>query len=129
MAVAPALSCGTAPCRDAQGIHLPPKTGRSKLPEQYRRLKAAAAAANKYAPRPEGSSATYGLIAVVLAFLGLVSFGMFYKIDVLAHPAFVGVGLAVVFVLGILLRKRRRRLHGQAFKHELGNQDDLPSSE
>lgn len=106
-----------------------PKTGRSKLPEHFRRVKAAAAAANKYAPRPEGSSATYGLIAVVLAFLALVSFGLFYRIDVLAHPAFVVAGLVAMFVLGILLRKRRRRLHGKAFEHEMGNHDDFPSSE
>jgi peptidoglycan biosynthesis protein MviN/MurJ (putative lipid II flippase) len=95
------------------------------LPEHHRRAKAIAAA-NKYARRPNRSAFTHGLVAVILALLLLVIFGMFYGLEVLAYPAAVGAGLVPVFILGVLLRRRRRRLHGRAFDQEFGNQDNSP---
>ena len=95
------------------------------LPEHHRRTKAIVAA-NKYAPRPEASGFTYGMIAVVLAVLIIVIFGMFYSLEVLAHPVALGASLMPVFLLGVLLRRRRRRLHGEAVDHEFGNQDNSP---
>jgi protein-S-isoprenylcysteine O-methyltransferase Ste14 len=109
-------------------FYLSLQTGRAKLPEHHRRAKATTAA-NKYAPRPEGSSITYGLIAVVLAVLALIIFGMFYGLDVLAHPILLGLGSCVIFALGVLLRRRRRRRHGQAFDHEFSKHDNLPPRE
>jgi protein-S-isoprenylcysteine O-methyltransferase Ste14 len=98
---------------------------RNKLPQVHRQAKATAAA-NKYAPRPEGSAFTYGSIAVVLAVLGIVIFGMFYDVEVLANPLLIGAGLVLVFMFGVLLRFRRRRLHGQAFEEELERHDNSP---
>lgn len=98
---------------------------RQSLPEHHRRAKAIAAA-NTYAPLPEGSAFTYGLVAVLLALLMIVIFGMFYDLKVLAYPAALGASLVPVFVLGVLLRRRRRRLHGKAFDREFGNQDNSP---
>jgi hypothetical protein len=101
---------------------------RQSLPEHHRRANAIAAAST-YAPRPEGSSFTYGLIAMVLAILALVIFGMFYGLEVLANPVMVGLGMAAFFVFGVLLRKRRKRLYTQAFERELRIREDLPHSE
>jgi Flp pilus assembly protein TadB len=102
-----------------------PTRWRQNLPEHRRRAKAIAAA-NKYAPRPQGSAFTYGLVAVLLAIVALVLFGMFYGLEVLANPAALGVSLVPIFVLGVLLRRRRRRLHGEALDHELGHHDNSP---
>lgn len=84
----------------------------------------AIAAANKYAPRPEGSAFTYGLVAIMLAFLMLVIFGMFYDVEVLAHPVAIIASLVPIFLLGILLWRRRRRLHRDALDHELSDRSN-----
>ena len=86
-------------------------------------------AVETHALRPEGSSFTYGLIAVVLSALALVIFGMFYRLEVLAYPVLVGLGLTVSFVFGVLLRRRRKRLHGLAFEQALRLEKDMPPSE
>lgn len=95
------------------------------LPEHDRRVKAIAAA-NNYAPRPNGSAFTYGMIAVILAVLVIVIFGMFYSLEVLANPVGLGIFLVPVFLIGVFLRRRRRRLHSEAFSHELSNQNNTP---
>lgn len=93
--------------------------------KEHDRRAEATAAASVYAPRPEGSSFTYGLIAVVLAILALVIFGMFYRVEVLASPVLLGLGLCIFFGFGIFLRKRRKRLHNQAYERELRILEDL----
>ncbi len=98
------------------------------MPEHHRRAKATAAA-NKYAPRPEGSAFTYGVIAVVLAILTIVVIGMFYGLEVFAFPVLLCGGLAVVFVLGVLLQRHRQQLHRQAFDHEFSDEDSTPPAE
>lgn len=93
------------------------------MPEHHKRT-LAIAAANKYAPRPQGSAFTYGLVAIILAFLMLVIFGMFYDVEVLAHPVAIGAGFVPVFLLGVLLWRRRRRLHHNALNHELSDESN-----
>jgi hypothetical protein len=97
--------------------------------KEHRRRAEATAAASVYAPLPEGSSFTYGLISVVLAILALVIFGMFYGVEVLANPITLGLGLVMFFGFGIFLRRRRKRLHSQAFERELQIREDLPPDE
>jgi len=92
--------------------------------EHHRRAQATAAA-NKYAPHPEGNALTYGVVAVTLVFIGVVFFGMFYSLRVLAYPMVLGVALVPVFALGVLVRHRRRRQHINAVDQEVARQDDL----
>lgn len=73
-----------------------------------------------------GSSFTYGLIAVVLALLAVVIFGMYYRVAVLSDPFLLGVGMTMFFVFGIFLRVRRKRLHSRAFEGELRIREALP---
>lgn len=95
-----------------------------KLPEHERRA-AAIAAANKYARRPEGSGLTYGFVAATMMLMTIIIFGMFYGLSPLEHPVVVGMMMALAFVGGVFLRKRRRRIHNKAFNHEF---DDEGSS-
>jgi len=69
------------------------------LSEHERRVKAIAAA-NKYPPRPNGSAFTYGMIAVILAVLMIVICGMFYSLEILAHPVALAIALVPAFLVG-----------------------------
>lgn len=97
------------------------------MPETHRKSKARAAA-DLYAPKPEGSSLTYGLIAVVLVGLAMISFAMFYDANILAYPVVIMVGLAAALIGGVILRKRRKRNHAAAFAAEFERQDNSPPS-
>lgn len=98
------------------------------LPDEHRKAKARSAA-HKYAPKPEGSSLTYGVVGVVLALLAIVVFGIFYGVDVLSNPIIIGVILVVVFAFSVLLRKRRRRVHGEAYRQEYERHDNSPPND
>jgi len=87
------------------------------MPDEHRRTKARDAA-NEYAPKPDGSSLTYGFVGVSLAGLAMIFFDMFYDANIIAHPVIIAVLLAAVFLGGVILRKRRKRLHVAAFKDE-----------
>lgn len=87
------------------------------MPEEKRKAEARDAA-NEYAPQPEGSSITYGLIAVVLLALALWVVGRFYGLNFLLHPISVGAAVVIVFIGGIALRKTRKRRHNAAFRSE-----------
>lgn len=95
------------------------------MPDKHRKTRARLAA-EEYAPRPEGSSLTYGLIGVALLGLALIAFEMFYNANIFAYPVLIVLALAAVFLGGIVLRKRRKRLHVAAYKDEYTRQDDTP---
>lgn len=78
----------------------------------------ARAAANSYAPKPVGSSLLYGLIAVTLVGLAMIIFSIFYGTNIAAFPIIIGIILAGAFVAGVILRRRRRHLHGLAYTQE-----------
>jgi hypothetical protein len=88
-----------------------------KLTDQKRRAQARDAA-TEYAPYPDGSSFLYGMIAVVLAAIAVWAIGQFYDIDVVLHPMFVFLSLAVAFASGVVLRKRREQQHIAAYEVE-----------
>lgn len=103
-------------------------SARSPLPGEHRKSKARKAA-HAYAPKPEGSSLTYGVVAAVTTLLAIICFGMFYRADVLSSPVTIGAVLAVVFVMGMVLRRRRKRLHSEAYEQELDRHDNSPPTE
>jgi hypothetical protein len=82
------------------------------------RLARAVAAATKYAPKPQGSSLLYGLIAVAVLAIAMTAAGRFYAIDFLSFPVSVAIGGAAAFVFGVLLRGRRARAHRAAVDDE-----------
>lgn len=84
----------------------------------------ARAAANKYAPKPLGSSLVYGLIAVTLVGLAMIIFSIFYGANIAAFPAVLWIILAGAFVAGVILRRRRRHLHGIAYAQEYDRRDN-----
>ena len=75
-------------------------------------------AANNYAPKPVGSSLLYGMIAVTLAGLVMMIFSSFYRANITSYPVIIGIILASAFISGVILRRRRRHLHGLAYAHE-----------
>lgn len=84
----------------------------------------ARAAAEQSAPRPVGSSLTYGFIGAVLAGLAMAIFATFYQASLTAIP--VAILLAVGFVAGVVLRKVRRRRHVCAYKRAYGQAPEDP---
>ncbi len=91
----------------------------------HRKAKARVAA-EEYAPKPEGSSLTYGLIGVALFGLALIGFEMFYNANIFAYPLLIVLLLLMVFLGSVVLRKRRKRLHTAAYKEEYSRQDNTP---
>lgn len=87
-------------------------------------LRAAVArlAASKYAPKPDGSSLTYGFISLSMLALLLTVFSTFYTIDLLVYPAALSVAGAAAFAAGVLIRKRGKRRHNAAFAVEYARQ-------
>lgn len=83
-------------------------------------------AANSYAPKPVGSSLLYGLIAVTLVGLAMIIFSIFYGANITAFPVIIGIILACAFTAGVMLRRRRRHLHGLAYTHEYDRQEISP---
>lgn len=86
----------------------------------------ARAAANNYAPKPVGSSLLYGLIAVTLVGLAMIIFSIFYGANIAAFPVVIGIILAAAFIAGVILRRRRRHIHGLAYTREYGRHDVSP---
>ena len=91
-------------------------TGRRRL--EIERRENARDAANVYAPVPESSSIMYGFVATVLLAVFLWFVGKFYGLDLLRHPISIGVGLILIFIGGVLLRRRRKHQHNRAFDTE-----------
>lgn len=82
------------------------------------RVANARAAAQSYAPTPNGSAITYGFIAAALVFVATVIAGAFYKVDVLSGPWPIGLLTLAAFVAGAALRVWRRQSHDRAFSAE-----------
>ena len=82
------------------------------MPEKKLRQANARAAATKYAPRPDGSTLTYGLIAVSLLALGLALYGGFYAVDMFNQPIPLVLAGLGAFGFGAALRFRRQRREG-----------------
>lgn len=82
------------------------------MPQARRKL--AFATASAYAPKPNGSYLTYGLIGVTMLALSLIFFAMFYGIDLTAYPVLIALALSFAFLLSLLFRRRRKRLHQDA---------------
>lgn len=93
--------------------------------QEHRKAKAKSAA-QKYAPRPEGSPLTYGFVGVAVAFLAIVAFGLFYDAKVLSSPVLIGGILVLVFLFSVILRKQRRRRHAEAYEQEFKRHDNAP---
>lgn len=86
----------------------------------------ARAVANSYAPKPVGSSLLYGMIAASLAGLAMMTFSIFYDADITTFPSVIGIIFGGAFIAGVILRRRRRHLHGLAYAHEYNRQDVSP---
>jgi hypothetical protein len=87
------------------------------VPEKVRQANAQAAA-SKYAPKPDGSTLTYGLIAVSVLAVALAIYGRFYDVDMLSEPvALVLAGIAA-FVFGAGIRLRLQQRHTAAYRAE-----------
>jgi hypothetical protein len=52
---------------------------------------------------------------VTLAGLAMMIFSSFYRANIAAYPAFIGIILAGPFISGVFLRRRRRHLHRLAY--------------
>lgn len=87
------------------------------MPEQLREANARAAA-TRYAPRPDGSTLTYGLIAVSLLALALALYGAFYQVDMLAQPVPLVLAGLGAFCVGAAFRLRLQRRHAAAYAAE-----------
>lgn len=87
------------------------------MPEKLRKANARAAA-TRYAPRPDGSTLTYGLIAVSLLALALALYGGFYQVDMLAQPVPLVLAGLGAFIVGAAFRLRLQRRHTAAYEAE-----------
>lgn len=93
---------------------------------QNKRQAEAREAANGYAPKPNGSSILYGLIAVTLMGMAIIIVSIFYQADMGAFPISIGIVLALAFVGGVVLRRRRRRQHSVAYAEEYARHTSDP---
>lgn len=93
---------------------------------QNKRQTKAREAANGYAPKPNGSSILYGLIAVTLMGMAIIIVSIFYQADLGAFPILIAIVLALAFVGGVLLRRRRRRQHSAAYTREYARHTSDP---
>lgn len=96
------------------------------MPEKLRQANAKAAAA-RYAPKPDGSTLTYGLVAISLLALALALYGGFYRVDMLVAPVplvLAGVG---AFCFGAMFRFRRQRRHAAAYDAEYAARQPIPT--
>lgn len=87
------------------------------MPEKVRQANARAAAA-KYAPGPNGSTLTYGLIAVSILAVALAIYGGFCEVDMLSQPLALALAGIASFCVGVAFRLRRQRRHAKAYEAE-----------
>jgi len=86
--------------------------------DDQNRCDQAGQAAEEYAPKPKGSSLTYGIVGVALAAVLIYAVGGFYGFDALRYPALVIAILAVAFLGSVMLRKLRKSRHHTAARAE-----------
>lgn len=87
------------------------------MPDQIRRANAKAAA-SKYAPKPDGSAITYGLIAVSVLAVALIFYGVFYSVDMLSQPVALFLAVIASFITGVGVRLWMKRRHRAAYEAE-----------
>lgn len=87
------------------------------MPDKLRQANARAAA-TRYAPRPDGSTLTYGLIAVSLLALALALYGGFYHVDMLVAPVPLVLAGLGAFCFGAAFRLQLKRRHTAAYDAE-----------
>jgi len=87
------------------------------MPKQVR-VANARAAAQSYAPPPNGSTITYGLIGAALMLVATIIAGSYYRIDVISNPLPLAVATLVTFMAGVMVRVWRHREHERAFAAE-----------
>ncbi len=90
---------------------------------QTKRMTAARLLASKYAPKPDGSSLTYGFISASLAGVILFAVSAFYQLDLLAHPVLLAGAAIGAFALGVGLRKFWKQRHVEAVAAEFAQTD------
>ena len=83
---------------------------------QFRLL--ALAAASRYAPKPNGSALTYGIVGAIVFGAAAAFVGWFYGIDLSRHLALSTGGLVIAFISGVVFRKSRNRRRHEAFATE-----------
>ena len=83
----------------------------------------ATAAAQAYAPRPNGSAITYGFVAAALVLVVAFLAGAFFGADITANPLAL-LGLTIVaFVAGVALRMWRQIEHTRAASREYAKRE------
>lgn len=94
------------------------------MPNKLRRANATAAA-QAYAPKPNGSAVTYGLVGAALLLVATFLAGAFFKTDVTSNPLAL-LGLTVLaFVAGAALRIWRQMEHARATGREYEKREPL----
>ena len=94
------------------------------MPNKLRRANAIAAA-QVYAPRPNGSAITYGFIAAALLLVVAFLAGAFFGADITANPlALLGLTITA-FGAGVALRMWRQMEHTRATSREYAKREPL----
>ncbi len=92
------------------------------MPNKLRRANATAAA-QAYAPRPNGSAITYGFVAAALLLVVAFLAGAFFGADITANPLAL-LGLTIIaFVAGVALRMWRQMEHTRATSREYAKRE------
>lgn len=89
------------------------------MPPMEPHLEKAGFAAAGYAPAPEASAPTYGMIGMALFSVGMWGAGRFYDVPLIPHLSLIVVGSLIAFPVGIWLQKKRKRRHVDAYQAEL----------
>lgn len=82
------------------------------------RVANARAAAQSYAPAPNGSAITYGLIAAALTLVAAIIAGAFYRVDLFSTFWPIALITLAAFAAGAAVRAWRRDAHDRAFSAE-----------
>lgn len=95
------------------------------MPNKLRRANATAAA-QAYAPRPNGSAITYGFVAAALLLVAAFLAGAFFSVDITANPLAL-LGLTIMaFIAGVALRMWRQMEHTRATSREYAKREPAP---
>ncbi len=85
-------------------------------------------AASAYAPAPEGSAITYGLIGMALFAMTAWGVAEFYSLPLLPHAAALGICALGSFAIGFWLRRKRRSRHDDAYRAEFAQRKPAQGS-
>lgn len=78
----------------------------------------AKAAVRSYAPKPNGTALTYGLIAAALTTAAAIIAGAYFRTDVVGSPVGLAVIATLAFASGVVFRFWRQRRYVAAFRAE-----------